>query len=89
MNVLEQEIKREVEEALKEFPSDKMAELLDFVLFLRKRYAEEKGQGATDRERATLQPRTIPASHLDKLTGIVAWGGDALADSERLYDDNL
>jgi hypothetical protein len=88
MEVLEQEIKREVEEALKELPADKMAELLDFVLFLKKRYAEERGQAATDRERMTLHPRTVSASHLDQLTGIVEWGGDALTDSERLYDDN-
>lgn len=89
MNVLEQEIKREVEEALKEIPSDKMAELLDFVLFLRKRYAEEQGRGVADRGRMTLHPRTMPASHLDQLTGMVEWGGDALADSERLYDEDL
>jgi hypothetical protein len=31
----------------------------------------------------------IPASHLGTLTGLVEWGGDAFADSERLYDDNL
>jgi predicted DNA-binding antitoxin AbrB/MazE fold protein len=28
----------------------------------------------------------IPAAELDSLTGIVAVGGDALADSEALYD---
>jgi hypothetical protein len=89
MSVLEQKIKREVEAALREFPDDKMAELLDFVLFLRKRYAEERGQRTTDVGRASLHPRTIAASHLDQLTGIVEWGGDALDDSERLYDANL
>jgi hypothetical protein len=29
---------------------------------------------------------TLPASHLDHLRGLVAWGGDAVADTERLYD---
>lgn len=28
----------------------------------------------------------VPAERLDKLTGLVAVGGDALADSEALYD---
>lgn len=31
--------------------------------------------------------RTVPAGRLDALTGLVAWGGDALLDSERIYDD--
>ena len=30
--------------------------------------------------------RLVPAERLDKLTGLVAIGGDALADSEALYD---
>ncbi len=28
-----------------------------------------------------------PASSLSELVGLVAWGGDALLDSERYYDD--
>jgi hypothetical protein len=31
--------------------------------------------------------RTVPASRLDALTGLVSLGGDALLDSERVYDD--
>ena len=31
--------------------------------------------------------RTVPATELDKLTGLIAVGGDALEDSELLYDD--
>jgi predicted DNA-binding antitoxin AbrB/MazE fold protein len=30
--------------------------------------------------------RFVPAERLDRLTGVVAVGGDALADSEALYD---
>jgi hypothetical protein len=30
--------------------------------------------------------RVIPATELDKWTGLIAVGGDALEDSERLYD---
>jgi hypothetical protein len=32
---------------------------------------------------------STPASSLDRLTGLVAWGGDALADAERLYDESF
>jgi len=31
--------------------------------------------------------QTVPAAELDKLTGLISVGGDALQDSERLYDD--
>jgi hypothetical protein len=30
----------------------------------------------------------LPVCSLDRLTGLVAWGGDALADTERLYDES-
>ena len=29
----------------------------------------------------------VPASELDRLTGLISVGGDALKDTERLYDD--
>jgi len=89
MTALEQQIKRKVEQALEELPADKMAEVLDFVLFLKKRYGEEELQLKTNRDSTMLRVRTNPASHLDRLTGLVEWGGDAFADSERLYDENL
>lgn len=33
-------------------------------------------------------PRGVPAAELDKWTGLIAIGGDALEDSERLYSDD-
>ena len=33
-------------------------------------------------------PRGVPADELDKWTGLIAIGGDALEDSERLYSDD-
>jgi len=89
MTALGQQIKRRVEQALEELPADKMAEVLDFVLFLKKRCGEEELQLETNLDSGMLRVRTVPPSHLDRLTGLVEWGGDAFADSERLYDDNL
>ncbi len=66
-----------------------MGEVLDFILFLKKRYAEGELQKASDHNAGTSRLHTLPASHLDHLTGLVEWGGDALADSERIYDDCL
>ena len=32
--------------------------------------------------------RTVPASRLGALTGLVSLGGDGVADTEAIYDDN-
>lgn len=64
---------------LDELPPEEVAELLDFALFLKQR--------SQSRERPQkLQLKTLPAVHLDRLVGLVAWGGDALADTEGLYE---
>jgi hypothetical protein len=89
MTALEKQIKRKVEQALEELPADKMAEVLDFVLFLKNRCGEEEFQGTANRDSGMLTVQTMPASHLDRLTGLVEWGGDAFTDSERLYNDSF
>ncbi|MBM4045812.1 MAG: hypothetical protein FJ279_11910 [Planctomycetes bacterium] len=33
-----------------------------------------------------IELKAAPASHLRKLEGLVSWGGDALEDTERLYE---
>ena len=67
-------LKQQLMRELDELPTDKLMEVLDFVVFLRTR-------------KAPFIP-SLPASSLDRLTGLVAWGGDALADTERLYDES-
>ena len=67
------EIRERVEKELETLPANRWREVLDFVRFLKR----------------SPHPRTVqtlPASSLDQLTGLVEWGGDALIDSERLYD---
>lgn len=87
MTVSERKIRRAVQQVLDELPADKMAEVLDFALFLKKRWAEKGAATAPAREPMALTLRSVPASHLDGVTGLVAWGGDARLDAERLYDD--
>ncbi|NBD35597.1 MAG: hypothetical protein GVY30_06320 [Chloroflexi bacterium] len=43
-----------------------------------------------DKLQALREPllRTVPANQLYGLTGLVSLGGDALADTEALYDDD-
>lgn len=77
MEVANQEIKERVMEELEKLTLEKLEEVLDFVVFLRSR---------TIREKEHTSVSFLPASNLDSLVGLVAWGGDALVDSERLYD---
>jgi len=88
MAISKEPIKRAVERALDELPAEKMAEVLDFAQFLKARWNQEAAQGVAVPEPTRLVLRTVPASHLDRLVGLVAWGGDAVADAERLYDDS-
>ncbi|MBM4341737.1 MAG: DUF2281 domain-containing protein [Deltaproteobacteria bacterium] len=67
-------LKQQLMKELDGLPPDKLTEVLDFVAFLRTR-------------KVPFVP-SLPASSLDRLTGLVAWGGDALADTERLYDES-
>jgi len=76
MGLAELEMKQRVVQELEKLPPEKLGEVLDFVVFLRSR---------TTREETDIPVRFLPASHLDGLVGLVAWGGNALADSERLY----
>jgi len=77
MRVAEQDIKQRVVQELEKLPPEKLGEVLDFVVFLSSR---------TIWEETNIPVPFLPASHLDGLVGLVAWGGDALVDSERLYD---
>jgi len=52
-------LKEQLMRELDKLPSDKLVEVLDFVSFLRTR---------------KVIP-SLPASSLDRLTGLVAWGG--------------
>jgi hypothetical protein len=81
-------IKAAVQRALDDLPAEKIEEVLDFVLFLKARWTEQGKSKVTTPESTRLVLHTLPAAHLDRLTGLVAWGGDAVADAERLYDDH-
>lgn len=65
---------------LDELPVERIAEVLDFALFL-----NAKGRHGSVAVPALTLP-TVPATQLETLTGLVAWGGDAVADTERLYE---
>jgi len=65
---------------LDEMPPDQVMEVLDFAAFVHARRGAKVWVG---RRRVKL----VPADRLRPLLGCVAWGGDAVSDSERLYDN--
>jgi hypothetical protein len=65
---------------LDDLPRERVAEVLDFALFVRQREGKESGI-----QRDQIVP-SVSAAQLDGLVGLVAWGGDALTDTEHLYD---
>ena len=74
-------IKDVVINALGDLPADYLNEVLDFVLFLKQRRQVDL------LPLRKLTVHSTPAAQLDGLVGLVAWGGDALADTERLYEN--
>ena len=56
---------------------EQVTEVLDFAAFVKRRLR-------TNRLNSQLSVRAVPATHLDSLIGRVAWGGDALAETEDL-----
>jgi hypothetical protein len=83
----EQNLKQAVLRTLDELPREKIVEVLDFVRFLQTQGVKESATEVQTQESANFILRTVQASYLDSLTGLVAWGGDAVVDTERLYDD--
>jgi len=66
---------------LDELPPEQVTQILDFATFIRERlqYHRINYQAGI---------RAVPATHLDSLVGGVAWGGDALTETEDLYKDD-
>ena len=79
-----------IRQLLDELPGEDLLLVERFVIWTHRQAsgqgsgAEKPGSGAV----SYLYPGVfVPAAALDKLVGIVSVGGDALADSEALYDD--
>ena len=79
MEKIDKRLKQRVVQELEKLPPEKLGEVLDFVVFLGNR---------TTLEEIHIPAPFLPVSHLDGLVGLVTWGGDALAESERFYDGN-
>lgn len=79
-------IKPELLRVLDALPPFRQAEVLDFARFLHQQMAI--GEQAEMRRPSQIEVRVAPATTLLGLTGLVALGGDAVADTEALYDSD-
>ncbi len=75
-------IKEKIVAVLQELPAEKMIEILDFAAFVRQSFLIKE----VANNRTGLKIMGVPATGLRLLTGIIAWGGDAVVDSDRLYE---
>ena len=81
---LVENVKLELLRVLESLPSPRQIELLDFARFLQQIALTEPVKASTPQE---IELRVVPAASLLNLTGLVRLGGDAVADTEALYDD--
>ena len=65
---------------LDDLPEEKVVELIDFASFLR-----DKQNNISCYSHRTFV-KALPVEQLQILAGTVAWGGDALEDTEGLYE---
>ncbi len=79
-------IRPELLRLLELLPPDKQREVLDFARFLHEQMPVPEAAREVAYPGAVLH--AAPAGTLSALTGLVALDGDAVADTEALYDDN-
>lgn len=72
--------KQRLLQVLDELSEEQATEVFLFALFLRDRCQPLSA------EPQEIIVKTLPATHLRMLVGTVAWGGDAVEDTERLYE---
>lgn len=78
-----QEVQERLVNILDHLSSVQRQQVLDFARFLRQQAVEEAPSSGQ-----RIQLNLVPAASLADLTGLVSLGGDALADTEALYDGN-
>jgi hypothetical protein len=86
VHALAVKVQPELLRALAALSQRRQAEVLDFARFLGQLAEQDIPAAARPETRIELRP--APADTLLRLTGLVTLGGDALVDSEALYDDN-
>jgi hypothetical protein len=85
-----QEVKQAFWDILEQLPPAQRHQVLDFARFLYQQVlTPPRSLGETEGEPASeqrIQLRLVPAESLAGLTGLVSLGGDAVTDTEALYN---
>ena len=68
-------------------PPSEQKEVLDFTRFLWQQVGQ-RGALVVGPEQPQIDLRIVSVSSLLGMTGLVHWGGDAMVDTEALYDDD-
>jgi|GEM_PF-1794057 len=79
-------VEPELLRVLDALPPSRQAEVLDFARFLYQQTAIPEPDKMLQPPR--IKARVAPAATLLNLTGLVALGGDAVTDTEALYDND-
>lgn len=82
-----QEVKERLIDILDHLSSAQQQQVLDFARFLRQQALEETA-GEAPSPGPGIPLHLVPAVSLMDVTGLVSLGGDAVADTEALYNDN-
>ena len=78
---------QDVVKAIADLPSENWALLIEFARLLQMRHWVVMAQPqATETRTSRMRLVTHPSSDLLKWVGLISIGGDALEDSERLYE---
>jgi len=85
-----QEVKQALWDIVEQLPPAQRRQVLDFARFLRQQglapsrsLVEKEGGPAPEQK---IQLRLVPVGSLVGLTGLVSLGGDAVADTEALFN---
>lgn len=81
-------IKPELWRVLEALPPSRQAEVLDFARFLYQQTITPTMTSRNVLRSPHIELRVAPATILLSLTGQVALGGDAVTETEALYDNN-
>jgi hypothetical protein len=82
-NMTALDIKSELLRVLETLPPGRQAQVLEYACFLHEQARAEAAEKVT--QPPGIEVRAVPAATLLTLTGLVALGGDAVAETEALY----
>jgi len=69
-----------LDKLLDDLPVEKIVELIDFASYLKDRQQNSSSYSSE------IVVKSVPIENLKRLAGTVAWGGDAISETERLYE---